>query len=211
MKHTLSGLYAITNEQLMSQKNFLRMAEAALDSGVSILQYRDKSQDTLKQQQQAQALGDLCRQYQATFIINDDLNLAKQVDADGVHIGLSDTPFDTAREALGDKKIIGVSCYNQPALAQQAINAGANYIALGSFYGSNIKPDAAKASPHIISEIKRQTSTPICCIGGITTTNIQPLLLAGADMVAVISDIFSSPLSQDIKSQCQAFSRAFKD
>lgn len=210
MKKTLSGLYAITDEQLMPEDDFINMAEAALAAGVSILQYRDKSTATNKKLKQAQALKKLCAEYHAIFIINDDIKLAQQVNADGIHIGKHDLTLKQARRQLGHSKIIGVSCYNQLSLAREAINAGADYIAFGSFFGSSIKPDAAKANIDLIATIKKESAIPVCCIGGITSENHLPLLDAGADMLAVISDIFSHTNNESISRKCAQFKNAFK-
>ncbi len=205
MRKKLAGLYAITNETLMPETHFLKMAEAALMGGVNILQYRDKSQNQKKRHQQAQALKQLCDKHSAIFIINDDIELAKEVDADGVHIGQHDSSFDEARQQLGKNKIIGVTCYNQMSIAQTAIRAGADYIAFGSFFGSSIKPDAPKADIHLITETKKKYNIPVCCIGGIDRENHSSLIEAGADMLAVISDIFSSTDSKGIQHRCEAF------
>ncbi len=201
----LRGLYVITNETLMPEKKFLSMAGAAICSGISVIQYRDKSTDKTKRISQASALKNLCDEHNVIFIINDDINLAKQVDADGVHIGKNDVSLKQARQQLGANKIIGVSCYNQLTLAESAVNEGADYIAFGSFFGSNIKPDAAVAKADIITSFKQKFDTPVCCIGGITSENHLPLSHAGADMLAVISDIFSHSSSADITSSCKRF------
>jgi len=209
MTKKLKGLYAITNENLMPDKLFLSMAETALASGVSILQYRDKSTDTHKRLNQASALKKLCDKNKATFIINDDINLAKEVDADGLHIGKNDLSLKDAKKQLGSNKIIGVSCYNQISMATDAIKNGADYIAFGSFFGSSIKPDAPHASSDLISTIKQQYNIPVCCIGGITIENHQPLLEAGTDMLAVISDIFSQPDHEHISRRCAQYLKSF--
>ena len=209
MTKKLAGLYAITNENLMPEDHFLNMAEAAITSGVSILQYRDKSTDQKKRQYQARKLKELCDQHDVIFIINDDISLAKQVDADGVHIGKNDHSIYEAKKQIGEDKIIGVSCYNQISIAIDAIKNGADYIAFGSFFGSSIKPDAPHASDEHITSIKKQYSTPVCCIGGITTKNHQPLLEAGTDMLAIISDIFSNTDNARISHQCSQFKKAF--
>jgi len=209
MTKTLSGLYAITNENLMPEKFFLSMAETALASGVSVMQYRDKSTDTNKRLNQASALKKLCDHYSAIFIINDDVKLAKQVDADGIHIGKNDLSLKETKEQLGNNKIIGVSCYNQLSLASDAIKNGANYIAFGSFFGSSIKPDAPHASSDLISSIKQQYNIPVCCIGGITIENHRPLLEAGTDMLAVISDLFSQPDNDHISRRCAQYLKSF--
>jgi len=205
MTKKLSGLYAITNENLMPEENFLRMAKAAISSGISLLQYRDKSTDKNKRYAQASALKQLCDRHNVYFIINDDIELTAQVEADGIHIGKNDVSLHETRKQLGPNKIIGVSCYNQLALAEDAAKAGASYIAFGSFFGSSIKPDAPNASIDLISSFKNKYSTPLCCIGGITHTNYSPLINAGADMLAVISDIFCTPSTTEISTRCRNF------
>ena len=207
----LYGLYVITNEDLMPEALFLDMAKAAVKSGASVLQYRDKSSDKSKRLSQAKNLKALCDKHHVTFIINDDIDLAKRVDADGIHIGKDDLSIKKAREQIGPNKIIGVSCYNQIALATEAIDLGADYIAFGSFFGSAIKPDAPQATSELIISLKLRHNTPICCIGGITLNNQSQLLEAGADMLAVISDIFSQTDNEKIASRCQQYKKAFND
>ena len=205
MTKKLSGLYAITNENLMPEETFLSMAQAAISSGISLLQYRDKSINKNKRYAQATALKKLCDKHNVFFIINDDIELTIQVDADGIHIGKNDLTLERTRKQLGPNKIIGVSCYNQISLAEDAVNAGASYIAFGSFFGSSIKPDAPNASIELISSFKKKHDTPVCCIGGITHNNYPPLINAGADMLAVISDIFCASSTTGISDRCQKF------
>jgi len=209
MKKTLSGLYAITDESLMPVSEFTSMAEAALSSGVKIIQYRDKSHNSEKKIKQAYELRVLCDKYNAILIINDDIGLAIKSNADGVHIGKDDGAINETRKHLGPDKIIGVSCYNKIKLAEQAIKEGADYIAFGSFFGSTIKPDAPKAEVQLISIIKNRYDIPVCCIGGITTKNCHNLLSEKADMLAVISELFSSQSTLDIKNKCAQFLSEF--
>ncbi|VAW59917.1 Thiamin-phosphate pyrophosphorylase [hydrothermal vent metagenome] len=193
----------------MPIEHFAPMAEAALCAGASILQYRDKSANTDKRLEQAKNLKKLCLKYNATFIINDDISLAKEVNADGVHLGRNDPPVKEAREQLGPDKIIGISCYNQLSLAIEAIQQDADYIAFGSFFNSSIKPDAPVASANLIAELKQTSNIPICCIGGINIDNCTPLLSSGADMLAVISEVFSSTDEKHIQHRCKQFSLLF--
>jgi len=209
MTKKLSGLYVITNESLMPETDFLGMAEAAITSGASVLQYRDKSTNKSKRLYQAKSLKTLCDKHRVNFIINDDIELAKQVDADGIHIGKDDLSIYETRKRMGPDKIIGVSCYNQTALALDAINNGADYIAFGSFFSSSIKPDAPAATADLITSLKLAHNTPICCIGGITLDNQSTLLEAGTDMLAVISDVFSQPDNEKIAYRCQQYKKAF--
>lgn len=210
MKKFLHGLYAITNEQLMPADIFLSKAESALSAGIAVLQYRDKSSDTLKRTTQVSLLKQLCDKHNTLLIINDDIELAKEVDADGVHIGKDDQSIHIVREQLGENKIIGVSCYDQIALAESAVKDGADYIAFGSFFNSSVKPDASKANINLIADFKSNYDTPVCCIGGITTENCPPLIAAGADMLAVISDVFSHDSHNEIQNKCREYSSALK-
>ena len=206
MKKKLHGLYAITNADLMPYKNFNKKAELALQGGARIIQYRDKSNDYEKRLKQASELKQLCNQYSAILIINDDIQLTIDTNADGVHIGIEDISLIKAREQLGKNTIIGVSCYNQFELAQQAEKEGADYIAFGSFFSSQIKPEAPAANIDLLIKAKQQLNLPICAIGGINTSNASLLINAGADMIAVISSVFGQ---QDITSASLKFKNLF--
>ncbi len=211
----LKGLYAITDEHLISEQDFDRKVEQALQGGAKIIQYRDKSNNTKKRQQQAHSLRQLCGKYNALCIINDDIQLAKTVNADGVHLGNNDDSLFSARETLGEDSIIGVSCYNDLSLAISAEKNGANYVAFGAIFPSSTKPNAPVAGLEIIAQAKEQLSLPICTIGGINHKNIQQVIQHGADMVAVISDIFapadsaSSDEPDSVKKSAQDLSHYF--
>ena len=204
---SLSGLYAITDARLISNAQFAIAVEQALMGGAHIIQYRDKSNDQNRRLRQALTVKQLCEQYQALCIINDDIELTKVVDADGLHIGQDDGAISDIRQQLGKHKIIGVSCYNQLALAQDAEQHGADYIAFGSFFPSPTKPDAQKASLELLIQAREQIKIPICAIGGITLNNAAQLLEAGADMLAVISDVFGH---EDVLSASKAFKNLFE-
>jgi len=192
----LKGLYAITDEQLITADHFSETIESALQGGVRIVQYRDKSSNQQKRFQQASIICSLCQQYHAISIINDDIELAKAVNADGVHLGKDDDSISNAKQILGQQAIIGVSCYNDISQAITAEKNNADYVAFGAMFSSPTKPDAVNADLAIISDAKRLISIPVCAIGGITDKNIQQLIRHGADMAAVISSLFSS---RDIK------------
>jgi thiamine-phosphate pyrophosphorylase len=202
----LKGLYAITDDQLINRQQFSQAIESALQGGAKIIQYRDKSNDQQKRFQQATILRTLCQQYQATSIINDDIELAKAVAADGVHLGKNDASLTRARQLLGDKAIIGVSCYNELRLALEAEKNRANYVAFGAIFSSSTKPNAVVAGLDIIAAAKQQLSIPVCTIGGITDKNIPQVVKQGADMAAVISSLFSA---HDIKHTAQNLSQYF--
>jgi len=201
----LQGLYAITDETLLPVDIFVDGVEQALKGGARIIQYRDKSGDQSKRLQQAGQIKELCQQYRAVFIINDDVMLAQKTGADGVHVGRDDASIIKARKILGENKIIGVSCYNQLKLAVQARNNGADYIAFGRFFSSKIKPDAAPAALDLLTQA-RALGLPVCAIGGIDQHNAGDLITAGADMVAVISGVFAE---QNIQRNSQAISQLF--
>jgi thiamine-phosphate pyrophosphorylase len=192
-ENRLRGLYAITDEKLIPEAQFHQVIEQTLQGGAGIIQYRDKSGNLEKRNKQAAALRLLCDQYKALLLINDDLELARLVNADGIHLGENDTPISEARKFLGEDAIIGASCYNQLELAIKAENEGANYVAFGAFFTSTIKPEARSAELNLIIEAKHRLSVPVCAIGGINLNNAKKVFDAGADMVAVISGLFAQP------------------
>lgn len=200
MQNLLHGLYAITDAGISPADRLAKDVQQALLGGARIIQYRDKSLDSRLRQHQAGELQKLCAEHNALLIINDDVELAAAVGAAGVHLGSDDTDLASAREQLGNNSIIGISCYNRMELAEQAVTAGADYIAFGSFFTSSIKPEAVRAEPELLQQA-RQLGKPVCAIGGITHENAPDLIKAGADMLAVISDVFAQ------KDICQAASR----
>lgn len=190
-KTRINGLYAITPDTADSEK-LLKLVDLALQGGIDVLQYRNKSTDSTMRQQQAAALLALCRAHDVPLIINDDVELALAVDADGVHLGSSDGELCDARKRLGNGKIIGASCYNQLGLATQAIADGADYVAFGSMFVSATKPNAAKASLSLLKEARETLACPIVAIGGIELANIASVAAAGASAAAVISALFEN-------------------
>ncbi len=205
-KEKLKGLYAITDQQLITEENFSASIEATLQGGTRIIQYRDKSDKQNKRLQQASLLRALCHQYHAICIINDDIELARAVNAHGVHLGKDDLSLTMARQMLGENAIIGVSCYNDLDRAMAAENNKADYVAFGAIFSSTTKPEANVAGLDIITKAKQQLSIPICTIGGITQENIQLVIQQGTDMAAVISGIFSA---ENIKQSTAALSQFF--
>ena len=187
----IQGLYAITDPNLLTDNILYDRVSQAIDAGISVLQYRNKIASYDIQQQQAERLNTLCQNNQVLFIINDDIKLAKQVSADGVHLGKEDNNIRQAREQLGETVIIGISCYNQVQQAIDAEQQGADYIAFGRFFPSKTKPHAIAADPQIITLAKQKISIPIVAIGGITIENANTVIKAGADSIAVINGIFA--------------------
>lgn len=200
----LRGLYAVTPEAL-SGAALYRAAEAACGNGAVVLQYRNKSTDAARRRADADALRAITTVCGALFIINDDIELAKACGADGVHVGRDDGGPALARKALGRDALIGVSCYDDPALARAAARDGADYVAFGSMYASSTKPAAPPASIGRFAEVA-DLGLPRCAIGGITLARAPELIAAGADLLAVVSDLFDAP---DIAARAGAYAKLF--
>ena len=207
----LQGLYAITDNLLTPSPYLIERTEQALQGGVRILQYRDKTADKQKRRDEALALKALCAQYQCTFIINDDVELCMEVNADGVHLGVSDTNIHTARQQLGNNVIIGATCHGSLDLAHKAVADGADYVAFGRFYSSTTKPNAEAADLSSIRRGLAKLDVPAVAIGGITLNKAEVLLEAGFSMLAVIEDIFKPvSITSNITSRCKAYSDMFE-
>jgi len=191
LKFAISGLYAITPEESNTAKLLLKV-KLALQGGVRVLQYRNKSSDAVTRLEQATALLQLTREFAVPLIINDDAQLAKKVDADGVHLGGEDGSVAAARALLGVEKIIGVSCYNRLDLAHEAVKQGADYVAFGALFASTVKPDAPVATLALLQQARLEIPLPKVAIGGITLDNGTSVLQAGADALAVISALFDA-------------------
>ena len=202
---SIHGLYAITPD-CADTADLLRCVRLALEGGASVLQYRNKPADAVLRLAQAAALRALTREFAVPFIVNDDVLLAKQVDADGVHLGAMDGSLDAARDVLGKRKIIGVSCYNRLSLARNAVVAGADYVAFGAFFPSGVKPGAVAADAGLLREARAELAVPLVAIGGITAQNGVALVQDGADALAVISALFDAA---DIRAAAQDFSKLF--
>jgi thiamine-phosphate pyrophosphorylase len=188
-----AGLYALTPD-LADTAALLARTDVALSGGASAIQYRNKDASAELRLQQAASLRALCSARGAIFIVNDDVELARAVGADGVHLGRDDASVAAARARLGPAAIVGVSCYDELARAEAAIAAGSDYIAFGSFYSSRVKPNAVRPSLRLIAEAKaRWPEMSIVAIGGINAANAMPLIAAGADAVAVISALYDAP------------------
>jgi len=202
----LKGLYAITDSNLISQDSIVQRVSEAILGGAAIIQLREKERSDGELMELASRLCHLCKKQGAIFIVNDRVKLAQKVHAHGVHIGKDDSDLYTARKMLPDK-IIGVSCYNSLQRAIEMEEAGADYVAFGSFFPSPTKPQAVKAPLTLLQEARKVLSIPICAIGGITPENAAHVIEAGAHMVAVISSLWKAP---DIKEQAQRFARLFE-
>ena len=168
------GLYAITDSYLIPADTLTDQVAAAIRGGAALIQYRDKLSSPEQRQQQAAALVPLCHDHGIALIINDDIELAATVGADGVHLGKADSTLRSARKRLGAKAIIGVSCYNEFERAVAAASEGADYVAFGRFFPSQSKPDPVAADPELLRQAGQRLSMPVVAIGGITPENGAP-------------------------------------
>jgi thiamine-phosphate pyrophosphorylase len=198
----LRGLYAVTPEAddfaILEGK-----VRAALAGGAVALQYRAKCAGACESAARARALHALCRAHRVPLIVNDDVELALEIDAEGVHLGRDDAGLAAARARLG-KRLLGASCYQDAALAREAVRRGADYVAFGSVYPSPTKPQAARAP---LSLLGTDLPVPICAIGGITVENAPTLIAAGAALLAVVSDLFDAP---DVRQRATQYKRLFE-
>ena len=205
MKFPTRGLYAITQTEGKSSSIIIQEVLSALKGGASVIQYRDKNPDDSIYL--AKELLSLCKQYKAPLLINDNIELADHIGADGVHLGKDDGAITSARAKLGSKAIIGVSCYNDLSCALQAEKQGADYVAFGRFFPSTSKPLAAPAHLEILHQAQSKIQIPIVAIGGILPSNGGQLLKAGADVLAVIGGIFTHDPEQSAKAYLKLFSQ----
>ncbi len=194
----LRGLYAITPPDLSR-------VEAALASGaLCALQYRAKDADAPRRLREARHLAQLCRAHGVSLIVNDDVELALAVDAAGVHLGRDDGDLAAARARLPGR-LLGASCYDRPELARRAVAAGADYVAFGSVFDSPTKPAAVRAP---LALFALDVGVPKVAIGGITLDNAPRVLAAGADCLAVITDLFDAA---DVAARAREYGRLFDE
>lgn len=205
MNFPSSGLYAITQTEHKSCDTIVLEVEAALRGGAVVVQYRDKH--PLDADHLASRLLKLCQHYKVPLLINDDVELALRVGADGVHIGRDDGGIKRARQRLGEQAIIGVSCYDSVEHAQQAQVQGATYVAFGRFFPSSSKPLALPANIQTLRMAKQVLTIPIVAIGGIVPENGSLLLEAGADLLAVIGGLFDDQPEQSARAYLSLFER----
>lgn len=188
----MRGLYLVT-PNWDDTAALLDATRQALRAGAAVLQYRHKDASTQLRREQATQLLALCRRFHTPFIINDHLDLCLELDADGVHVGGTDASVAAARQALGDGKIVGASCYGDQQLARDAAAAGASYVAFGGFYPSKVKRYPVTTPADIVDWAKADIALPCVVIGGMTAANAVPLVARGADMVAAISSVYGAP------------------
>lgn len=199
------GLYAVTPDLVQTAALVERITKA-IDGGIGLVQYRNKRADADLRRVQIELIAPICRRAGVPLIVNDDLELALALDADGVHLGVADGDLATARRRLGRGRLLGASCYDRYELAIAARQAGVDYVAFGSVFPSSTKPDAVRAPLALFARARRELKTPTVAIGGITAKNAAEVIRAGADACAVISDLFAAP---DITERAREFNAIF--
>lgn len=200
----LRGLYVITDRQLSRGRSDEEVVAAALKGGANIIQLRDKERPRSELERVGRQLARLCHDSGALFIVNDDPYLAEEVGADGVHVGPTDLPPDRARSIVGREAIVGWSIKASVETAREAQALGVSYVAVGSIYPTSTKAVAKPVGIQAIEQVRAAVSLPVAAIGGINTSNVAPVVAAGADIVCVISAAVSAP---DITLACQELLR----
>jgi thiamine-phosphate pyrophosphorylase len=201
----IKGLYAITPD-MADLKTLVHKTQLAIEGGAFMVQYRSKKQDHAVKMQQCAAILRLCREYGVPCIVNDDVEMCRILEADGVHLGENDDNIAEVRRILGEDAIIGSSCYDQLDRAKQAQKEGATYVAFGAVFPTPTKPNAPRATLELLREAKREIHIPIVAIGGITVNNAHDVIEAGVDAIAVITSLFEA---KTIKETAETFLKMF--
>jgi thiamine-phosphate pyrophosphorylase len=195
------GLYAVTPDE-HDTAALAAKVELAIGGGARMVQYRNKSADRALRRHQAAALLPLCRARGVPLVVNDDVDLAIEIGADGAHLGHGDGDLAIARHRLGAGRMLGASCYADIEAAIAAVEAGVDYVAFGAAFATAVKPHAPRASSALYAEARARLDIPIVAIGGITPENAASVVAAGADAVAVITALFDAP---DIERRAREF------
>ncbi len=183
------SLYAILDKEIAQERSLSQLAEQAIAGGAGILQFRNKVSASDEFYADALKIKEVTQHFEKPFIINDRLDIALAVKADGVHLGQDDLPFAEARNLLGNQMILGVSVHNHEEF-KITITENPDYLGVGTIYPSHSKTELKSEGIKIIKELRTKTSLPLIAIGGITVQNLEPVIRAGADGVAVISALF---------------------
>ena len=200
------GLYAVTATADADPARLVARVDAAIDGGAVMIQYRAKDRTNRDRHTAAALLLDTCRVRRIPLIVNDDPVLAAGVEADGVHVGRDDGDARSARRIVGDRCIVGVSCYDRLDSALAAADDGATYVAFGSFFASPTKPHAVPAPVRLLAEAREKIDLPIVAIGGITARNGAVLVEAGADFLAAIDGVFGG---EDVERAARGYAALF--
>lgn len=199
------GLYAITG--CRGTGGLALAVAAAVRGGAAVIQYRDKGSSRVRRLREAIEIARICRAAGVPFLVNDDVELARVTNADGVHLGRDDVPLAQARVRLGGGRIIGLSCYDSLTRALEAQAGGADYVAFGSFFASPTKPAAVRADLELLRAVRAEVALPIVAIGGITPDNGAAVLDAGADCLAAVSGVFGQA---DVEAAARSYSALFR-
>ncbi|MCM3761644.1 thiamine phosphate synthase [Alkalihalobacillus oceani] len=195
-------LYAITGEAFHPGRDLIEVMEEAIRGGVDIVQLRDKTSSKRDVLQKAQALRELTKKYGVPFIVNDHIDVALAVDADGIHLGQDDLPLAEARNIVGPDKIIGISTH-QIEEARAAEAEGADYIGVGPIFETKSKADVVDpVTTAYIQQVAAEITIPFVAIGGIKLHNVEQVLAAGARRICMISEIVGAT---DVKAVCEQF------
>lgn len=187
----MRGLYLVTPDWDDTER-LLAVTDIALSAGASLVQYRHKNASPALREEQGAALLALCRSHGRPLVINDHVDLCRELDADGVHVGGTDVSVAQARALLGPGKIVGASCYGELKLAEAAGQAGASYVAFGGFYPSPVKKYSFVTPPELVEVWRDRVSLPMVVIGGMTPSNAAQLVRRGASMVAAITSVYGA-------------------
>lgn len=201
-----AGLYVLTDQDLIPTERLVETVALAISGGAVMVQYRNKSADTALREREATALRGLCWQHRVPLIINDDVELARRIGADGVHLGKDDMKVREARALLGDTAIIGASSYNLFQNGLRAQQLGADYVAFGSFFKSSTKTGTVRAAQDLLHEAHLRLEVPVVAIGGITPENGRSLVHSGANLIAACHGVFGQP---DVALAAQRYARLF--
>jgi thiamine-phosphate pyrophosphorylase len=201
----IKGLYAITPD-MADSNSLLQKTQLAIEGGAFMVQYRSKIQDRDVKMQQCAAILRLCREYKIPCIVNDDVDMCRVLEADGIHLGEKDDNIAEVRNILGEDAIIGSSCYDQLNRAKLAQKEGASYVAFGAMFETSTKPIAPRATLELLREAKSQIQIPIVAIGGITMNNAHDVIETGIDAIAVINSLYES---NSIKETAETLSSMF--
>ena len=202
----IKGLYAITPDSA-DLNTLIQKTKSAIEGGAFMVQYRSKIQDRDVKMQQCAAILRLCREYEIPCIVNDDVEMCRVLEADGVHLGEKDDNIAEVRHILGEDAIIGSSCYDQLNRAKSAQKEGASYVAFGAMFPTSTKPNAPRASLALLKEAKREIQIPIVAIGGITVNNAHDVIKTGIDAIAVITSLYEA---KSIKETAETLSKMFQ-
>ena len=202
----IKGLYAITPDSA-DLNTLIQKTKSAIEGGAFMVQYRSKIQDRDVKMQQCAAILRLCREYEIPCIVNDDVDMCRILEADGVHLGEKDDNIAEVRHILGEDAIIGSSCYDQLDRAKSAQKEGASYVAFGAMFPTSTKPNAPRATLALLKEAKREIQIPIVAIGGITVNNAHDVIKTGIDAIAVINSLYEA---KSIKETAETLSKMFQ-